>query len=288
MKKITKLVVLLALTAALLLAQAGQAEASDAVKGIYDALVAEGSEYSQMKALYTEYFPGVTFTEALEGDGITLAASGSEDMNGSWTFTREGDALTATFGGDDFSGLSMAIYMVGAVGEYFDMNTDVIHGYINGLSALDIESDNFAVDTDEATGDTTVRIGIAGPWDMKELDQMVIDPDMLGIDPLGEDNTSTGSSIGKVMAIVNGNAEGATMLVGEYGELDDLAYRSIINLVSAMKPNGYEAFIADFTELADVQADGYTVTLNVDEAAVAEIIDDGKASYSYAIIRFGE
>lgn len=145
-------------------------------------------------------------------------------MDGSWTFTRDGDCLTATFADGDFAGMGMTLDVIEAVGAYLGMNTSLINSYVNGLSALGIESGNFSIADDEAAGTTTVRMNIAAPWDMKELDEMVFDDVTLdSYDPLGEEFTSMGGGIGKLRMVANGSANDLTVLLGEYGELDELA-----------------------------------------------------------------
>ena len=210
-------------------------------------------------------------------------------MDGSWTFTRDGDYLTTTVGAEDISGVLIAYDVVEAVGACCGMDTHLIMGYVNGLSKLDIESENFEIVDDEATGNTTYRINIAGLWDMKGLDDMKIDEASLSFyDSLKDTSISSfGSNIGKVMMVANRSDDGLTLLVGEYGGLDELAYQSVVNIVSTFQPDGWEDFAANYTELADVETEGYSVSLNVDDAAVGEIIDDAHETYSYALIRFG-
>lgn len=276
----------LALALALALGQAACAESSQALKGIYDALLSEDSSYSQMKQLYTEYFPGTRYEETLGDDGFTLSASGNEYENGSWTFTQQGDDLTLTVAPDDDNGLAQMTYVVDALCRYFGMNRSVVNGYIIGLNASNRQSACFGLTTD-ADGATHVRLSIAGPWDMPELSGMLLDEKALNFEPLNGDFISMGANCGRVMMLANGSAEDVTILLGEYGGLDALALQSLRNVVDALKPNGYEAFLADYTALEDAQAAGYTVALNVGTDAVGEIIGDGNPDYRYALIHFG-
>ena len=288
MKRIVRHITLLALVLALMLAQLAVAETDETVKGIFDALTAEGSSYSQTKATYKEYYPDTVYTETLEDNGFTIAVSGNEYMNGNWTFTRDGDYLAITFGNDDFNAYLTTLDVVKAVGAYFGMNTSLITSYINGLGVLGIESDNFKMTEDEAAGTTTLSINISGPWDMKELDDMAFDEASLAqYEPLSDESTSMGGSCGKMMMIANGSVSDLTLLVGEYGGLDELAHRSIINIAKVLQPTGWEDFVANYTELRDAEAEGYTVRLNVDMATVGEIIDDVSEDYSFALIHFG-
>lgn len=288
MRNIAKPIILLATVLVLLLTQVAVAEPDETVKGIFDALVAEDSGYSQTKAMYKAYYPDTVYQETLESDGFTIAVSGNEYMEGSWTFKRDGDYLTAAFGSEDYSGFMMTQEVVKAVGAYFGMNTGLITSYVNGLGALGIESDNFKMSDDEAAGTTALSINIAGPWDMKELDDMAFDEVSLAqYEPLSGESVSMGGSIGKMMMIANGSVDDLTLLVGEYGGLDGLAHRSIINIVKALQPTGWEDFVASYTELKDAEAEGYRVQLNVDVTTVGEIIEDANAGYSFALLRFG-
>jgi len=286
MKKIAKTMLALTLALALLI-PAAWAESDAAIKGIYDALLAEGSDYSQAKAITVEYSPDTKYEEKLEDDGFTITVSGDEYSSGTWRFMREGNALTTTISNDGMQGV-MVIYVVKAVADYLGMNGSLTMGYVNGLSMLDLSSDDFAMIPDEAAGTTDVRVNIAGPWAMKELDQMVIDDRSLFYGALTEESTSMAANIGKVMMIANGNENDVTILLGECGELDDVALQSLINVVGLLQPEGWENFTANYTQLADAQAEGYEVKLNVDTETVGGIIDDAPEGYSFAVAHFGK
>lgn len=278
---------ILAVTLALFLSLTAWAEPSEALKGVYEALLQEGSSYSETKALYGDYYPDAAFEEVLADDGITISITGSEYMDGSWTFTQEGDYLNAAFSEDDFSGISLTMQLIQAVGACYGIDVSLISGYVNGISLLGIEDENFAINKDEATGDTVVKINIAGPWDMALLDQMALDNPAIPYEPLNEDYTSRGMSAGKLMMIADGSADSLTILLGEYGGLDELGYRSILGAVSGLQPKGWETFVSEYTELRDAEGTGYSVVLNADADTVGEIIDDASPSFSYAVIRFG-
>ncbi|MBQ8136282.1 MAG: hypothetical protein IJ174_02505, partial [Clostridia bacterium] len=243
MKK-TTMFALLALVIALL-AQFACAEPAAVVQGVVDALTKEDSEYNQSNAMYAEYFEGIQWEEAVEGDSIVINIANGEFMDGSWTFTQEGDYLTATFDGEDYTGRFFAMSMLEAVGSYLGMEADVMSGYVNGLNFLGIESDNFVMEQDETAGTMTVRINDAAPWDMKELDEMVLDETV--VEPLEEGYTSTAANFGKLMMVANAEGDGTTILLGEHGGLDELGYQSIINVVNILKPTGWEDFTANYT-----------------------------------------
>lgn len=288
MKNITKLLILATLIL-MLSAQIACAEPGERLKGIFDALTAADSDYTKMKALYTEYSPEAKFEETLADDSFTISISGIEYMVGSRTFTEDGDYLTTTIPAQDFTGAYLASMVLDAVGDYYDMNKRLLTPYINGLSMMKIENDYFITQEDEEAGTTTISINIAGPYDMKELDQMVINEETMGFfEPLNENHISNVTNVGKLFMVANGSVNDETILLGEYGGLDDLAYQSIINIVTALQPKGWEKFIAEYKELTDAATDDYTVTLNIDESKVREIIDEVPEGNSYALFRFGE
>ena len=268
----------------------GNEVSSDALQGIYDALTAPNSDYSQNKAMYAEFYPELAYTETLGDDRITLAfeANGNEYFtDGTWEFVQDGDRLTAVIADDDYTGIMNVMYVADAVGAYLGMETELISGYLNGLGALGTESDNFSMTEDAAAGTTTYSINIAGPWDMKELSQMVLNEAILDAEELTEEYTSQGGSIGKLWYLANGNVNSFSVLLAEFGELDDIAYQSIVNLVMLRKPAGYEAFLADFTELKDLETDDYTVNLDPDDDAIAEFMGERNGKFSYMLVRFG-
>lgn len=285
MKRIGKTMILLALVLALFIPTAW-AEPDAAVKGIYDALVAEGSDYSEAKAISAEYSPETKYEEKLEDDGFTITVSGTGYMDGSWRFTRDGDVLTTTISSDGMDSV-VVIYVVKAVADYLGMNGSLTMGYVNGLSMLELSSDDFAMTPDEASGTTDVRINIAGPWEMKALDQMVIDDRSLFYGALTEESASMAANIGKVMMVANGSADDVTILLGEYGELDGVALQSLVNVVGILQPAGWEDFTANYTQLADAEAQGYAVQLNVEAQTVGAIIDNAPEGYSFAVAHFG-
>lgn len=288
MKTMLKRLMLAVMAVVLLISQAAAAEQNEIVKGVFDALLAEGSDYQKSKASYAEWYPEIKFQETLADDGFTLAISGSEYMDGSWTFTLDGDYFTLSIQADDFNGFGMATIVLQAVGEYYGMNTSLLNGYIAGLGNMGLENKYFIMEDDEAAGTRTMKIYAAGVYDMAELDQMVINENALPFGPLTADYNSMSANSGKNVIVVNGNMNYATILLGEYGGLDDLAYQSIMNAMIILQPRGWEDFAANCTELKDAETDQYTVTVNAQEEAVREIIDDPREGYQWAIIRIGD
>ncbi len=285
------LVLLLALSACGQRASAEEeAGNADTLKGIYEALVAPESDYSENRALMTDFYPELEYSETLGTDRITITfkANGNEYFtDGTWEFVQDGDRLTAVIADGDYTGAVYVIYVANAIGSYFGMEPALVSGYLNGLSVLGAESDNISITRDEAAGTTTYSLNIAGPWDMKELDQMLLTEAALDAEPLDENYTGQGGNVGKLLYMTNGNVNGFTVLIAEYGELDDIAYQSIVNLVTLRKPVGYEAFLVDFTELKALETDDYTVVLDPDDNTIAEIMDERNDKYSYVLLHFG-
>ena len=265
------------------------AEPSEMLKSIYDALLSEKSDFSQGKAIYAEYYPETKYDAELTDEAITISISGNEYMeDGSWTFVEDGDYLTITIPSDDFSGYMQARNILNAVGICYDMDSHLLNGYINGLSAKDLENKYFVIKNDEENKTAAISIYAAGPYDMKELDEMILDKDSLDFEPLTEDFLSQASSVGKVFMLANGNADDLKILVGEYGKLDNVAYQSLVNVVNVLQPKGWEAFASEYKELADAETAAYSVKLNPGEEAVREMIEEDRTGWSFILTHFGE
>ena len=270
--------------------ETAQSGPSETLKGIYEALIAPDSDYSRNKAMYADYYPEVEYEETLGEDRITLSfkANGNEYFtDGSWDFVQDGDWLTSTFSGEDYAGIMNMMTVAMAIGTWFDMEPGLVSGYLNGLGVLDLESDVFTMIEDEAAGTITCRLSIAGPWEMKELDQMVLNETVLEDGALDETWTSQGGSVGKLQYMANGNADSFTVLIAEYGGLDDVAYQSIVNMVTLRKPASWEAFLADFTGLTALETEDYAVVPDPDDEVIEEIMGQRNDRYSYVLVRFG-
>ena len=265
------------------------AEPSEMLKSIYDALLSEKSDFSQGKAIYAEYYPETKYDAELTDEAITISISGNEYMeDGSWTFVEDGDYLTITIPSDDFSGYMQARNILNAVGICYDMDSHLLNGYINGLSAKDLVNKYFVTKNNEENKTAAISIYAAGPYDMKELDEMILDKDSLDFEPLTEDFLSQASSVGKVFMLANGNADDLKILVGEYGELDNVAYQSLVNVVNVLQPKGWEAFASEYKELADAETAAYSVKLNPSEEEVREMIEEDRTGWSFILTHFGE
>ena len=290
MKNILKRLALLTLALALTLTltQAGFAEPSDTLQAVYDALVADGSTFNQSKDIYALYYEGVSLDAALEDNAIVLTLDSTNEWveSGSWAFTLDGDDLTLTVGAEDHYGTSMLMIVFEAVAASRGVNSSLLNGYV---FAMGEENPYLTGQVDEAAGTFSYIIPLNASYDFEGLDQMIMTEDTVYFfDALDEDTTSRGGNYGKVIMVMNGSVHSLTMLVCEYGELDHVAYQDIINAVSATKPDGWETFVAEYTELKDAEADGYSVVLHADDALVGEIIDERYEGYAYAVVHIGE
>lgn len=279
----------MALVLALTAVACTKADVSPALKGVYDCLLEEGSAYNEYKSYYAESFPDAKFEEKLEGDKITISASGSEYTDGTWAFVLDGNYICATVAKDDFTGAVLVSHMASAIGDYLGMDGRLLNGYINAVGLLDIESSDYLVEEDEEAGSITFKFNIANAYEMKELDQIVIDDKLLSdYEPLTEDYVNRVFSIGKISMSISGSVDQLTILINEYGELDEVAFTSLKNAVSYLKPNGYEQFIAEYTAIEEAETDVYQVTLNVDDATLAESPYERDDTSNFMLVTFGD
>lgn len=158
----------------------------DTVRGIYEALLAEDSAYSEFKASYLAFEPDTLFEEKLSDEGFTISVTDHEHYTDSWRFSRDGDYLVSSFAANDISGIVLSIYVLNAVGRYYDMDCEILSRYANILSAMKLENDYYYIAHDKENNMTTVRIYIAGPFDMKEIDDMLSDMSVLNSEKLNE------------------------------------------------------------------------------------------------------
>ena len=288
MEKMLKRLALLTLALALVMTQAAFAEPSETLQAVYDAMMAEGSSFNQSKDTYAQYFEGVSLDAALEDSSIVITLTSANEYveSGAWTFTQEGDTLTLTAGAEDYYAISMVMNVFQAVAASHGVNSSLLNGYVIGLGP---ENPYYTVETDESAGTSKYSILLNATYDFEGLDQMIMTEEtVFFFDKLGEDYISRGGNLGKVIMVMNGNVHSLKILVCEYGELDGVAYQDIINAVSAAKPDGWETFVAEYTELKNVETDAYSVVLNANDDQVGEIIEERYEGYSYAIVRIGQ
>ena len=268
-----------------------EASAANEVKGdlqgVLDSLKKEDSSYSEYKSFFTT----AEFTEEIKDNKlvITIKGEGEYDPNGTWEFVQDGDYLTyQDKDTEDYVGVVLFMDMAQAVADSLGMDKELMSGYLNGITAMEIESDKFVL-TKNDDGTNSYKLYMAAPFEMKELDDIYIGGTLLeDVEPLTDEHRSQTFSVGKIAAIMNGDKSGVKILIREYGELDDLAVKSVVNIFNAFQPDGYESFAENFTAFEDVTTDEYTVKKNADEADITEYFQEKKDGYSYGCIIIGK
>ena len=255
------------------------------LQGVLDALKKDDSSYSTFKSSY----PDAVFTETVNGDKLVITAKsdGEYDPNGSWEFVKDGDFITFHDGdSDDYTGTMLFMYVANAVADSLGMDPDLIAGYINGLSIMDIKSDKF-VFTENEDGTHDIKLFMAAPFEMTELDQMIVDDMLLSdVEELDEESMNRTFSIGKVAINAHGDKKHFEIFVKEVGTLDAAAVKSVVNIVNAFKPDGYESFVENFTEFEDTNTETYTVESKADDETIMENIGYKDENSSYGFITF--
>lgn len=288
MKKTIQRIALLMLALLMAFSQIVLAEPTDNIKAIYDALIAEGSYFNDIAAIYAEYMEGAVLAATLEDDGITITFTIDDELYSSWHFVQDGDWLTATMEADDTDGVDMAGLILLASVSAHGRDPFLFDGYVSIHEELD--SKYRVIEENEA--EKRVSINITGPYeyDLEEMNGMVITEAYVrdgGRGPLGPDYFTGTVIYGKVSVEYIGNEDGAEFTVKEYGDLDDLALQGVISTVSVLQPAGWEDFIAFYTELKDAQEPNYSAQVNLEGDALTEVDDHPEEGYSYAFFTIG-
>ena len=299
MKKISKVLVALALVAAIVMSFAAcssnggseNGENTDnaaVLQGILDNFKAD-ERYAEYKAMY----PNTTFEEKVEGDSIVLNISGDDGVSGNYTFKLDGDYLTYTqeANSEDYVGYSFFMYLKSAADKYLGMDSNLTTGYISGCEAFGVENKYYLTETDDEAGTTTTKIYIAGKWDMPELDTMYLNDKALEYtDALDENDINGVINCGKIRVIYYGNKDSVDIVVSEYGERSNLTYQSIMNTVAKLQPTGSETFAKLYTELKEDQTkdDSFKVTFGLDDTLKAERELEELEGYDYTVVHFGK
>ena len=288
MRKHLKARAFLTLILALLITHSAFASSSEPLQAVYDALMADSSSFQQLRDIYALYFEGAKLDAQLQDNSIIITLDSANEWmdSGEWTFTQDGEDLTATFAQEDYGGVTMVMTVFEAIADSHGVNSSLLNGYIAGLGE---ENPYLSVTAEESTETVTYSVQLNASYDFEGIEKMIMTEDTVYfLDALDEEYVSRGGNYGKVILVMNGNVHSLTILVCEYGALDDVAYQDIVNAVSASKPDGWETFLAEYTQLEDAQGDTYSVVLNPDDTLVGEIIDERYEGYSYAIVRLGQ
>ena len=258
------------------------------LEAIYDALIAEGSSFSDIAAIFAEYMEGAVLAATLEDDGITITLSFDGEVYSAWRFVQDGDWLAAEMEPDDTDGEGMAGLVLLASVSAHGADPFLFDGYVSIHEELD---GKYRVIEENGT-EKKVSINIAGPYeyDLEEMNGKAITEAYVrdgGRGPLGPDYFTGTVIYGKVSVEYIGNEDGAEFTVKEYGELDDLALQGIISVVSVLQPKGWEDFVASYTEMKDAQEASFTARVNLEGAALLEVDSHPEKGYSYAFFTVG-
>lgn len=285
MKRIGLIVISLMTVAALLLISAScsgktQEPQANLMQGIFEKLTAN-EDYLEWKS----GFSSTTIEEKLDGDSIVVSAEGEEGVNGDYSFTLDGDYIVNVTDEGDYTGYSIMMFIKKAVADYYGMNDNLMTGYISGLQYAEAENKVFI--TEKADGKNTTKLYAAGIWEMDGLDDMYVGEESLEYcDELGENPISFYVNAGRITAASIGSADQLDLMVGEYGENTDKTLKAILTIINKQKPDGYEKFISEYTELKEVSGDGYSVSFGIPEEVAANHEYKPAEGYKYVTIVF--
>ena len=259
--------------------EAGRKDAS-LMQDVFDKLTAN-ADYIEWKS----GFSATTFEEKLDGDSIVCSAAGEEGVNGTFTFTLDGDYIVNVSDEGDYSAYAIMSYLKEAVADCYDMNNMLMTGYIAGLESAGLENKYFY--TENADGKATTKLYAAGAWKMEGLDEMSVDEKSLEYcDALSENPGSFYVNAGRITAASIGSADDLDLMVGEYGENTDKTLQAILAIVRKQQPNGYETFEKEFTELKETSGNGYAVFFGIPEEVAANHEYKAAEGYSYVTVTF--
>lgn len=288
-KTLRKILSLFAVGAMLLTVAAcgdsGKGETPDAVlmRGIYEKLITN-DQYNDWKSAFLNTRIG----EKLEGNSIVISATdgGEDGLKGDYVFRLDGDYITYTAQDkEDFSGYAVFMQFVEAVADYYKMNSTLMNGYLNGLSSYGIENKYMMLDMENGV----YRL-YAKEWEMKELDDLVVNDKVLQYIPsLGKDPVNPIVNCGRIIIRGYGTKTNFQMMIGEYGEKNTkLTYDSLRKYVAKVKPSGYSSFVKSYTELKEISAKNYTVSFGIDNDAARERGWTDIDGYSVMVVTFNE
>ena len=286
--------------------QTSEAKTQDIMKGIFEELTAEGSDYEKMKEqdTLTEY------SEELDGDKITLSAKG-DYVNGTWEYVKDGDYITATVEEDDLSALSMFFEVCKAAAKQLGLNDTLFNGYMKAVGVKELSTDYVTIEENEENKTATLKMYVGdGEYDLNELENIYLDQDFLkNFEPLGEDSTNALGGIGKMYLYYIGDKSSVDIYVGEYvmdseaalelpeseknlilgenGGRTELTYKSLVETVNHLKPEGYEDFAANYKELGESKGDNWEVSYPK-EGDIPEVYEELDGDVVLTKVHFGK
>ena len=235
---------------------------ADCMEKVFENFTKANSDYSKVKKDYAEY---AAISEKLEGNTITVTSQAKTadyvSLNGTWTYKLEGDYIINTYKTSEMFGFTIGNNIAHAVSDYLGMDYELVNGYMSAVIKKNLKSDYYSMTIDEAAETISQKIYVAGKYDLSVIDDLYIDVDSLDLlDPLTANSTSVATGIGKVAATTYGTKDSFQIIIEEYGNVTELSYKSILEIVKKAKPIGYEEFLKNYTKLEEVSTDYYTVT----------------------------
>lgn len=235
---------------------------ADCMQKVFENLTKADSDYSKVKKDYTEY---VAISERIEGNSIIITAQAKtadyESLNGTWTYALEGDYIVNTYKTSEMFGYTLGLYITQAVSDYLEMDYELVNGYMSAVIKKNLKSDYYSMTIDDAAETISQKIYVAGKYDLSVIDNLYIDKDSLDLlDTLTATITNMATGIGKVSATTFGSKDSFQIIIGEYGDVTELSYKSILEIVKKAQPIGYDEFLKNYTKLEAVSTDYYTVT----------------------------
>ena len=279
-KKVIVLVMVFAMAALLSPTISGKvvyAATNSTAQGIYDALIAEGSAFSNAKKQNEEYF---IYNASLEDNRITITVNPTEEYaeyynqyntgNDSCYYDVGDDGyVSCTSGESDYkTELYLQAYIADAVAGYLKMDREIINKYMlaaqietrnqteNASGNIVIDTQYYKVSQPDEHGLTDIKLYAGEKYSdsvvNELLDRVYFDEKTvktLDVEALTDTYTSSVVNTGKYGAVIDGNKYKVKMYFYVYGsDIDHNAYESIKNLVAALKPVGYDDFAAKYNK----------------------------------------
>lgn len=241
----------------------------DCMQKVFENLTKADSGYSKLKKDYAEY---ATFSEKIENNTISITVQTTnadyKELNGTWTYKLDGDYIVNSYKDSEMFGLTLGTYVAQAVSDYLGMDPELVSGYMSAVVNKNIKSDYYSMTIDEAAGTISQKIYVADKYDMSVIDSIYIDSESLSmLDKLTTSSQSVYTAVGKVSTNASGTKDHFEINISEYGDVTDLSYKSILEIVKKAQPIGYEEFLKSYTKLEAASTDYYKVTFPTLEEA---------------------
>ena len=277
---------------------------SEVMEGVFAALNAPGSDWNE----FAEFYAGFASPEATidEGYRITLSRNENEEYadyyegNGMAFFDYDESTgfISCTISESDFWTAVVFSYMASAVADYYGMDADITNEYVMALEVSSPDVQNVSGDyyrrilDDPEHSLSTMGIYAGSAWDTQivnnVLDSVYFDDTVinnLGVEPLTETTYEARVyNVGKFSVYAEGNKNELTLTLKERGEFDKNGLDSIINLIMAMQPNGYEEF--NFQGEMGAGNNVWSVYEPTDDQLPEIYLGDSRSEFSFVQVSF--